>query len=113
MRPFLLGIAMGSAVYARWLHRVRRPLLLLGALQMLVGVGFLALAAVMAAASFGTFARRRWGLKLAMVIFAVNALADGARIPFGAVWEGLIGVALTGIVLWWLTRPRVRRAFDR
>jgi spermidine synthase len=42
LATFLLGIAMGSAVYARWLHRVRRPLLLLGALQMLVGVGFLA-----------------------------------------------------------------------
>jgi spermidine synthase len=41
LATFLLGIAVGSAVYARWLHRVRRPLLLLGVLQMLVGLGFL------------------------------------------------------------------------
>jgi spermidine synthase len=39
---FLLGIAIGSALYAGRLHRVRRPLLLLAALQTLVGLGFLA-----------------------------------------------------------------------
>ena len=94
----------------RWKPDEHRQLLALGPL---LGMAFLALAVVMTAASFGTFARRRWGLRLAMAIFAVNGLADAARLPFGPVWEGAIGIAVTGFVLWWLSRPRVRRAFDR
>jgi hypothetical protein len=94
----------------RWKPDEHRQLLAFGPL---LGMAFLALAVVMAAASFGTFARRRWGLKLAMAIFAANAIADAARLPFGAVWEGVIGIAVTGIILWWLAGPRIRRAFDR
>ena len=94
----------------QWKPDEHRQLLALGPI---VGAGFLALALVMAAASYGAFARRRWGLRLAMAIFAVNALADAARVPFGTVWEGAIGVAVTGIILWWLTRPKVSGAFDR
>ncbi len=41
LATFLAGIALGSALYAIWLHRVRRPLLLLGILQAAVGLGFL------------------------------------------------------------------------
>jgi hypothetical protein len=67
----------------------------------------------MAAASVGTFGRRRWGLWLALAIFAVNAAGDAARIPGGAALEGAIGVAVTAIILWWLTRAPVRRAFER
>lgn len=77
------------------------------------GAGFLALALAMAAASYGTFSRQRWGLNLAMLIFALNALGDAARIPSGAVWEGVIGIAVSGLVLWWLTRPGVKAVFDR
>ena len=78
-----------------------------------VGAGFLLLALAMATASFGNFARRRWGWRLAMAIFTVNALADAARVPFGGPWEGLIGLTVTAAILWWLTRDRVRRSFDR
>lgn len=78
-----------------------------------VGAGFLGLALIMALASMGSFARRQWAWKLALAIFAVNALADAARIPFGAAAEGLIGIAATAAILWWLTRQRVRALFDR
>lgn len=78
-----------------------------------VGAGFLGLALVMAMASFGSFARRRWAWALALAIFAVNAFGDAARIPFGALAEGLVGLAATGAILWWLTRPSVRALFDR
>lgn len=84
----------------------------LAALGPWIGWGFLALAVAMAAASWGTFGRRRWGLWLAIVIFAVNAAGDAARIPSGAVWEGAIGVAVTAAILWGLTRARVRATFE-
>ena len=41
LATFLLGIALGSAVYATRLHRARHPMLLLALLQVLVGIGFL------------------------------------------------------------------------
>jgi hypothetical protein len=94
----------------RWKPMEHAQLLALGPV---VGVGFLALALVMAAASHGSFKRQRWGWRLAIGIFAVNAVGDALRIPAGAVWEGAVGVAATSVILWWLTRGRVRRLFVR
>lgn len=77
----------------------------------LVGFGFCGLSIAMAAASFGCFARLRWGWGLALAIFIVNGLADAARIPFGSPWEGIFGVTVVAVIVWWLTRPRVRDLF--
>ena len=41
LATFLVGIALGSAIYSAWLSRTRRPLLLFAALQLFVGLGFL------------------------------------------------------------------------
>jgi hypothetical protein len=95
-----------------WIWRVKpaehRELLQFGPI---VGIGFLGLALVMAAASIGSFTRRRWGWRLALLVFVANAAGDAARMPFGAVWQGLLGVAVTGAIVWRLTR--VRADFDR
>jgi hypothetical protein len=97
-----------------WIWRVKpdeyRQLVALGPPA---GEGFLALALVMALASYGTYRRRHWGWRLAIAIFAVNAAADAARIPLGAALEGAIGVVATGVILWWLLRAKVRAAFER
>lgn len=79
----------------------------------LAGIGFLGLSVIMAAASVGCFARRRWGWGLAVVIFVVNGLADGARIAFGAPLEGAIGVTAAALIVWWLAQVRVRATFRR
>lgn len=78
-----------------------------------LGAGFVALALVMALASCGAFGRRRWGWALALAIFAVNAAGDAARLAFGAVAEGLIGLAATAAILWWLSRAPIRMLFRR
>lgn len=76
-------------------------------------VGFILLAATMAIAAYGAFARRRWGWWVAVAIFAVHALSDASRIVLGAPWEGLIGVTISVLILTWLSRPRVRASFYR
>jgi hypothetical protein len=83
----------------------------LAAMGSWVGYGFAALAIVAIWTARGVLTRRLWGWRLAVAGLAVNGLADAARIPFGAVLEGLTGVAVTGAILWWLTRPRVRALF--
>ena len=72
---------------------------------------FPALAALMAAASIGCFARRKWGLWLAVAIFIVNGLTYVAQIFASHVLEGIVGVAVAGAVIVYLTRPTVRAAF--
>jgi hypothetical protein len=76
-----------------------------------VGAGFLVLSLAMAAAAYGTFSRRRWGYRLAVAIFLVNGLGDAARGLSGGPAEGVIGVMVTAIILWWLSRSKVRRLF--
>jgi hypothetical protein len=103
-------LAPGGPLEAIWRFKPDEYRQLL-ALAPWTGAGFLGLAVAMALAGYGTWRRRLWGLRLAILIFAVNALADATRTVFGAAWQGAIGVAATGIVLWWLTRPKVRALF--
>ena len=79
----------------------------------LAGLGFLGFSAVAAATSLGCFQHRRWAWRLAIAVFVLNGLSDAARIPFGAVAEGVLGAAATGLIVWWLTRPGVRALFPR
>jgi len=77
----------------------------------LAGAGFLALAPVFAAASWGCFRRRRWGWTLAATLIAINAATDlGRAVRSGAI-EGGVGVVIAGGLLWWLSRARVRASF--
>lgn len=77
----------------------------------MVGAGFLALSLAMAATACGTFKRRRWGYWLAVAIFLINGLSDAARGLSGGLAEGVIGVSVTALILWWLARAKVRRLF--
>jgi hypothetical protein len=83
------------------------------ALGLLVPIGFSALSLTMAVTAYATLARRRWGWWLAVFIFAVNGLSDAARALVASEWSSLIGVAVAGLVLWWLSRRDVRAMFGR
>ncbi|MGZ6004430.1 MAG: hypothetical protein ACXWK1_21225 [Caulobacteraceae bacterium] len=83
------------------------------ALSPLAGMGFLLFSAVSAATSLGALGRRQWAWRLALAVFVLNGLSDAARIAFGAWGEGLVGVAATGLIAWWLTRSRVQALFLR
>lgn len=74
--------------------------------------GFALLCALMATTAAGVFLRKRWGLRLAIAIFALNALGDAWRALTGSPLEGLLGVSIAGAVLWWLAQARVRSQFN-
>ena len=76
-----------------------------------VGWAFLILAGAAGLASYGSFRRRRWGLRLALVLFAINAAGDAIRAAGGAWLEGLVGLGITLALLSWLTQPQVRALF--
>lgn len=102
----------GSALDAMWRIKPEEHQQLLRA-GLPAAVGFVGLAAIMAITSVGAFLRRRWAWWLAMIIFIINGIGDVVRGIFGAPAEGVIGVAVVAIVLWWLTRPPVRGLFHR
>lgn len=77
------------------------------------GLEFCLLAMAMALTSVGCFKRKRWGCVLAVAIFAINGLADATRLAGGEVLEGLIGVIAASAILYVLSRPKIRRAFEK
>ncbi len=77
------------------------------------GLGFCLLAVAMTVTAIGCFKRKRWGWVLSVAIFATNGLADAARLLAGEVLEGLIGVIAAGAIVYVLSRPRIRSAFEK
>jgi hypothetical protein len=111
----LLGVGTalllpGSKLEVIWkLYPARRAVLM--PYRVWLGPGFLILAIVMASASIGWFRRRIWGWWLAVVIFPINGLSDAGQILIGHFLEGGVGVAVAGVILFYLSRPHVRGAF--
>ncbi len=65
----------------------------------------------MFAAASGWFRRRYWGWVLGTAIIAINAAGDLVNLTMGEHWKGAAGVAIAGLLLIYMTRPRVRRYF--
>jgi hypothetical protein len=78
-----------------------------------VGLLFLLLGATLAVAAAGWFKRRLWGWWLAVAVIAIQVLGDLVNAFSGRAVEGAIGVTIAGLLLFYLTRPQVRAAFDR
>jgi len=76
------------------------------------GIVFLLLAAILAAASFGWFARRLWAWRLAVGIIATQILGDLVNVILGRFLEGLTGAVIASALLFYLFRSSVRAAFS-
>jgi len=101
----------GSGVDTIWAIRQDDTHAKMLALGWPVGAGLWVLAVVALVLTYGALARYRWAWWLATAGIAVNGLADLGRLATGGVVEGLVGVAIAGLILFWLTRPGVRAQF--
>ena len=84
----------------------------LAPLGMPVGVVFLFLAVVLVVAATGWWRRRPWGWILAVVIIAIQVLGDFLNLLRGDVLRGTAGVVIASALLFYMTRSRVRAAFE-
>jgi len=73
---------------------------------------FAILALSMCFAAIGWFRRRAWGWTLGTAIITVNMLGDLGQIAFGERWKGILGAAIAGMLLIYLSRPSVRNYFQ-
>ena len=76
------------------------------------GAGLWLLAVVALVLAWGSFGQRRWAWWLAVIGIAVNGVADLGRMATGGIFEGLVGVVIAGLILFWLTRRGVRTQFQ-
>jgi uncharacterized membrane protein YccC len=59
----------------------------------------------------GWFKRRLWGWALAVVIILSQVIGDLVNVFLGQFVRGGVGVIIAGLLLFYLLRPRVRKAF--
>ncbi len=76
-----------------------------------VGPLFLLLSATMAIASVGWFKRRFWGWSLAVGIISTQVAGDSINVLRGDFVRGGTGLAIAGVLLLYLLRPKVRTTF--
>jgi len=68
--------------------------------------------AVAGGAAVGISRRHKWGWWFAVLLFAVNACGDAVNVLLtGRVMQGLSGVVISSLFLWYLVQPAVRRQF--
>lgn len=77
----------------------------------IAGVGFVFLVPILVVASYGLFNFKKWGWKLAVGVIGANLLGDIANFMRGEYLKGLVGVTITGFILFYLTRVSIRRYF--
>ena len=87
--------------------------------QGLAGLGQLAalpfgiLSPMLCLAAVGWFRRRYWGWVLGVTIIAINMAGDVGQLVFGERWKGAVGVAIAGLLFFYMTRVGVRNHFRR
>lgn len=61
--------------------------------------------------SYGLFTRRRWAWYATIVIAAGQAVSAIYSFVSGSIFSGIIGLALAGLVVWYLLNPVVQAWF--
>jgi hypothetical protein len=72
---------------------------------------FAVLSVLLGLTAVGWFRRKYWGWTLGVGIIAINATGDLINGVMGEGLKGAVGVAIAGLLLIYMTRPRVRNYF--
>lgn len=77
------------------------------------GFGFLLLGVVMAVTARGWIARRLWGWWITVVTIAAQLVGGVVHLLTGRFAEGSLGFCVPGLLLLYLSRPRIKKEFQR
>jgi hypothetical protein len=77
-----------------------------------IGILFLILSQVFVLTARGWFKQRKWGWLCTIGIFAANLAGDVVRLVSGDFGGGLMGIAIAGLIIFYLTRPRIKGLFN-
>lgn len=82
------------------------------AIGIVIGIVLLLIAALSGATGWGMWTGRSWAWILALVLTALNALSSVASLVQGE-YGSLLGLAIAGLIIWYLFRPAVKAWFGR
>jgi len=74
---------------------------------------FAVLCVLLGLAAVGWFRRKYWGWILGVAIIALNATGDLINAVMGEELKGAVGVAIAGLLLFYMTRAGMRNYFRR
>ena len=83
----------------------------LSRLGKMMSAPFAVTAALMIAAAIGWLRRKHWGWMLGVFIVAMNMLGDVMNAIRGEWVKGGVGFVIAGVLLIFMTRPRLRSYF--
>jgi hypothetical protein len=83
----------------------------LARLGRLAALPFGILSPMLGLAAVGWFRRRRWGWVLGGAIIAINAAGDLVNLVLAEHLKGAVGLAIAGLLLFYMTRNGVRNYF--
>jgi hypothetical protein len=64
-------------------------------------------------AAFGLWRGRRWGYRVATGLLVVNLIGDVANVVLGTEPRAIVGIPIVALLLFYLSRPGVRRYFEK
>jgi hypothetical protein len=67
--------------------------------------------AACATAAIGSWRLRVWGYRTAVAMFVLNLVGDIGNVASGREPRALVGIPIVVLILFYLSRPRVRAAF--
>lgn len=86
-----------------------------GGLGVVLGIVIVVLSALALAVAYGLWTLKPWGWNLARLLAIANIALNALQIvlpPGGGVFGLLIGIAISGIILYYLYQPEVKGAFS-
>jgi len=115
LASFLAGITLafpGTPLDRIWVLNLR-AFRELGPLGRPIGIPFLLLSVALAFTTLSWFRHRLWGWRLAVVLVASQVVGGLVHIILGRIAEGVVGLTISGALLFYLLRGKVRAEFAR
>jgi hypothetical protein len=79
---------------------------------MIFGYFLLILGLILLCAVYGLIKGMKWAWWIVIIVFAVNGIGDAASVASGGGIGGISGVIIAAALLFYLTRPGVKRFFQ-
>ncbi len=78
----------------------------------ILGFFLLVIGIITLSAGIGFLKGRKWAWWIVVIIFVLNGIGDVFRIALGGI-EGIVGVLIAAVFLFYLTRPEVKKFFEK
>jgi hypothetical protein len=113
LTALIVGISLllsGTALDVLWtLNPAATGLTSMGTI---LGIFLLFICIITLFTGIGLLKGLKWAWRIIVIIFILNGIGDVFRVALGGI-EGLIGILIAAVFLFYLTRPEVKKFFEK